>query len=115
MGRTWGEGASAAFRIDDRSDAPVTGRDAFDGALDSSGAVLGTYIHGLFHNGGLRRALLRELARRKGVSLPLPAREAASDQEFDKLADWVRASLRMDLVYQMAGLTRDFDGAGLLR
>ena len=113
MGRTWGEGAGAAFRIDGRSDIPVTESNAYDGALDSSGAVLGTYIHGLFHNGGLRRAMLRELARRKGVSLPLPAQEAASDHEFDKLADWVRASLRMDLVYQMAGLAHDFDGAGL--
>jgi adenosylcobyric acid synthase len=112
MGRTWGEGVGAAFRIDGRSDIPVTERNAYDGALDSSGSVLGTYIHGLFHNGGLRRAMLLELARRKGVSVPLPAQEAVSDREFDKLADWVRASLRMDLVYQMAGLAHDFDGAG---
>jgi adenosylcobyric acid synthase len=70
--------------------------------------VLGTYIHGLFQNGGLRQAVLRELARRKGVSLPWSSHDLSIDQEYDKLADWVRASLRMDLVYQMTGLDRDF-------
>ena len=32
--------------------------------------------------------------------------------EFDKLADWVRGSLNMDLIYQMSGLARDFDSVG---
>ena len=72
---------------------------------------MGTYIHGLFHNGELRQALLRALARRKGVGLALAAQDLALDQEYDKLADWVRASLKMDLVYQMAGLSRGYDGA----
>ncbi len=109
MGRTAGEGEGVPFRIDDRSDVAVTSGTAFDGAQDKSGRVLGTYIHGLFHNGQLRQAVLRELARRKGVSLPLSSQELAMDQEYDKLADWVRASLKMDLIYQMTGLNRDFD------
>ena len=76
---------------------------------------MGTYIHGLFHNGGLRRSLLQGLARRKGVSLPVAAEETAVDGEFDKLAEWVRGSLNMDLVYQISGLTRGFDSAGSFR
>ena len=112
MGRTWGEEVGSAFRIDDRSDASVDGSNSSDGSVDASGWVLGTYIHGLFHNGGLRRALLQSLARRKGASLPLEAADSTIDQEFDKLADWVRSSLRMDLVYQMTGLAQDFEGVG---
>jgi adenosylcobyric acid synthase len=112
MGRTWGEGIGSAFRIDDRSDVIVDRSNSGDGALDASGWVLGTYIHGLFHNARLRRALLQALARRKGASLPLQPADLAFDQEYDKLADWVRSSLKMDLVYQMAGLDRDFEGVG---
>lgn len=111
MGQTYGEGVAAAFRIEDRSDTVVEQNTASDGALDSSGWILGTYIHGLFHNGELRQALLRALARRKGVGLALAAQDLALDQEYDKLADWVRTSLKMDLIYQMTGLSRGYDGA----
>ncbi len=76
---------------------------------------MGTYIHGLFHNGGLRRALLQALAGRKGVDLSLAPGDLALDLEYDKLADWVRASLKMDLVYRMAGLGRDFEATGAPR
>ena len=112
MGRTVGEDVGAPFRIEDRADAtePVSGAASWDGAIDSSGTVMGTYIHGLFHNGELRSAILRELAQRKGVSLPTGT-DLDMDREFDRLADWVRSSLDMDLVYRMAGLDRDYDGA----
>ena len=103
-------GLSAPFRINDRSDVSVTEATALDGVIDPSGRVMGTYIHGLFQNGGLRQAILRELARRKGVSLPGSSQDLSIDGEYDKLADWVRASLRMDLVYQMTGLERDLAG-----
>jgi adenosylcobyric acid synthase len=109
MGRTTGEGLKAPFRIRDRSDVPITSDTTFDGAIDPSGQVLGTYIHGLFHNGQLRQALLQELARRKGVTLPVTGQELVIEREFDKLAHWVRSSLKMDLIYQMTGLSRDYE------
>ena len=112
MGRTTGEGVSLPFRINDRTDVAVTPDSAYDGAMSESGQVLGTYIHGLFHNGQLRRSLLEELARRKGRSLPEAAELGVMDAEFDKLADWVRGSLDMDLVYSITGLDRDFDRVG---
>ena len=84
--------------------APVTAESALDGATDHDGRALGTYIHGLFHNAGVRQALLGELARRKGVTLPEGA-DVGRDREYDRLADWVRNSLRMDLVYEMANLS----------
>ena len=107
MGQTVQHGGAAPVRIEERSDAPVTGAGAWDGAIDSTGMVLGTYLHGLFHNGELRRSVLNELARRKGVSLPTAANDLDLDLEYDRLAEWVRSSLDMDLVYRMAGLERD--------
>jgi adenosylcobyric acid synthase len=111
MGRTTGGRSAAPFSITGRSDVPVAEGAAFDGALDASGTVLGTYIHGLFHNGRLRSVILQALARRKGVTLGTSGLDLSLDQEFDKLADWVRGSLKMPLVYQMAGLTPDFYSA----
>ena len=112
MGRTVGEGFTSPFCIEDRADTPVTGNGDLEGAMDASGGVMGTYIHGLFHNGELRGAMLRELARRKGVSLPEVTAEMDQDREYDKLADWVRSSIDMDLVYRVSGLSRDYDAAG---
>ncbi len=116
MGRTSGNGVAPAFSVHDRSDVGVDSSTDIDGALDSSGWVLGTYIHGLFQNSGLRQALLQALARRKGASLSVSfsreSKEMAIDYEYDKLADWVRSSLKMDLIYDMTGLERDFERLG---
>ena len=59
----------------------------------------------------MREAILRELARRKGVTLPGASSELDVDREFDKLADWVRSSIDMDLVYRITGLSREYDAA----
>ena len=99
MGRTTGAGA-AAFRVTERSGAAT---DSPDGAIDPDGLTLGTYIHGLFHNHALRRAMLTQLAARKGVALPDGA-IVDLDAEYDKLADLVRRSLDMRMIYEMAGL-----------
>ncbi|MBI2866984.1 MAG: cobyric acid synthase [Chloroflexi bacterium] len=74
-----------------------------DGALNKAGTVFGCYVHGLFHNTHLRRAILGWLAARKGVSLPASP-ERSLDQEYDTLAEAVRRSLDMALVYRMTGL-----------
>ena len=101
MGHTLGEGTEAPLRILERSGRPW---DSLDGAMNSSGRVMGTYVHGLFHNSALRRALLERLAAWKGVTLPPQGPERTQDWEYDRLADLVRHSLKMDLVYRMAGL-----------
>ena len=90
-----------AFHIRERSGQQW---DRPDGAMDIRGRVLGTYIHGLFHNSALRRSILQSLAERKGVSLPPVAPHQSRDVEYDKLARLVRGSLDMDLVYRVAGL-----------
>ena len=41
-------------------------------------------------------------------------RDLVIDQEYDKLAAWVRASLNMELIYQMIDLDVDNVNAGLI-
>jgi adenosylcobyric acid synthase len=75
-----------------------------DGVISLDGWIMGTYVHGLFHNAELRRNMLRRIAARKGVSLPLPAEAFSQSSEYDKLAHLVRTSLDMNAVYRMMGL-----------
>lgn len=101
MGRTENDEEGTAFCLNERSGEPC---DVSDGYLDSSGRVLGTYVHGLFGNQELRRAVLRRIAQTKGESLDFNDEER--EDEYDQLADHIRRNLDMDLVYAIAGLER---------
>ncbi|MBN3523292.1 cobyric acid synthase [Paenibacillus apiarius] len=75
----------------------------YDGMLHANGRIMGTYMHGLFHNDGFRRGWLNGLRHAKGLE-PLPNdfdfgahREAA----FERLAERVREHLDMDQVYRI--------------
>jgi adenosylcobyric acid synthase len=74
--------------------------------MDAEGRTLGTYVHGLFHNEGLRRGILAQLASWKGVRLPKGAPSIDADKELDRLAHLVRRHLDMDLVFEIAGVER---------
>ena len=100
MGRSSGEGDRSLFNISERSGQAT---DTRDGAADLEGLTLGTYMHGLFHNHSLRRTMLLNLAKRKGVTLPDGA-ALDLDGEYDKLADHIRQNVDMNVIYQMAGL-----------
>ncbi|MCL6472070.1 MAG: cobyric acid synthase [Firmicutes bacterium] len=65
MGRTeLYDGASKAFSIKRRGEK----EDSFgDGCVSEDGLVFGTYIHGLFDNGVLRKSLLDFIKSRKGL------------------------------------------------
>ena len=100
MGQTIGTDISAPFRIDERSGRACS---EADGYMASSGNVFGTYVHGLFHNDALRRAVLEELAARKGTELSSAGEVFSRDDQYDRLAALVRSSLDMDLVYRILG------------
>jgi len=102
MGRSEGTKILSPFRIDERSRKPCQ---EMDGCLSPDGNHLGTYIHGLFHNEGLRRSLLVSLAARKGVIFRPQARVISKEEQYDRLAALVRCSLNMELVYHIIGLT----------
>jgi len=98
MGQSEGDGCWA-FHI---FETPQGDEDRFDGALDERGLILGTYIHGLFHNFNLRQKLLNSLRRRYG----LPEKSPALDKErhydkYDKLANLVRSNLDLKAVYRI--------------
>ena len=101
MGHTTGAAQTSPFTILQRSGQSV---DVRDGAVDSEGLTLGTYLHGLFHERALRSSILGHLARRKGVALEDPAHEFYQDAEYDRLAGLVREHIDMKMVYGAVGL-----------
>ncbi|AUX39132.1 cobyric acid synthase [Sorangium cellulosum] len=98
-------GARAAFEIRSRSGAAER---ALDGAVSADGAVVGTMIHGIFENDGLRRSLLSALRERRGLPAA-PAGEPAipsRHDEYDRLATAVESSLDRALLDRIVGLDR---------
>lgn len=100
MGQTAHEG-SPVVELRSRSGRETR---AADGAMDPTGWICGTYLHGLFHNEALRRRILANLAARKGLVLPEAGRGWDREAEYDRLAGAVRASLDLALVYRLIGV-----------
>jgi len=103
MGRTLADNVSPAFRITQRGERRSN---HLDGATNGDGSIVGTYIHGLFENESIRRCLLSNLRRAKGVDGDTRTFTLSKGSEYDKLADHVRNSLDMDMVYKIAGINR---------
>jgi len=74
-----------------------------EGALDSEGRVLGTFVHGLFQSTPLRRAILDNVAFYRGKPVLEESNVTKKDEEYNKLAALVRKSLAMDLIYHITG------------
>ncbi|MCL6518001.1 cobyric acid synthase [Alicyclobacillus sp.] len=86
--------------------AGADGVDGLDGAVGRDGRVMGTYLHGIFDNDGFRRAWLARLRSRFGLpepAAPPPQMAAVREAALDRLADVVRAHLRMDVIYRRLG------------
>jgi adenosylcobyric acid synthase len=69
------------------------------------GLVWGSYLHGIFDADGFRRWFIDSLRRRKGLA-PVGRVVTVYDLQaaFDRLADVVRQSLRMDEIYRLMRL-----------
>ena len=97
------EGTSEAFRIVKRG---LMAEDISDGCISGDGMVLGTYIHGLFDNGLLRKSLLDFLKSRKGLardSLGLDY-DVYRQAQLDLLAKTVSSNLDIDSVLGLLGV-----------
>ncbi len=80
-------------------------RGELDGVTNPQGNVLGSYVHGLFDNGALWRALRDRARARRG--LDAQGGEALTmdeyrEREFDRIAAIVRASVDMERIYRIA-------------
>jgi adenosylcobyric acid synthase len=100
MGQTEGVGLRTAspFQLTERSAQPCA---ALDGCLSDNGNILGTYIHGLFHNDEFRRAILQELAERRGSPFLFSDSVFSADEQYDRLAAHVRNNLDMELIRKL--------------
>jgi adenosylcobyric acid synthase len=94
-------GSAPAVALNERSSEPIERK---DGAISDDGLVLGTYLHGFFDQPDLRYAIIRWLAERKGLSFERREDRFARQLAYDRLADNVRASLDMDLIWRLIGL-----------
>jgi adenosylcobyric acid synthase len=98
MGTTEPRAGARPFTVTRRNEIAT---DEGDGATNESGTVVGTYLHGLFANDGLRRALLVGLAARKGLAPdPCWGRTLGPDR-YDRLADTVGAAIDLDLLARL--------------
>ncbi|MEC1177114.1 cobyric acid synthase [Metasolibacillus meyeri] len=73
-----------------------------DGAITADGQVIGTYLHGIFHNRHLTRRLINELRVQKGLAplaLAIKTDTELRDEAYERLDQHVRAHLDMDKLY----------------
>jgi len=91
-----------AFTIISRSGKEIQ---APDGVIGYQGRVMGTYIHGIFDNDSYRRKLLNALRTIKGLAPITVINDTYTRKQnsYNRLADTVRHSLNMDLVYECMG------------
>lgn len=101
------------------SDTPISGYEIHMGSsiLDDSTDhedcvitrknVLGTYIHGIFDTPSFTQKLIKLLYEKNGIDRDIPVVEELSvtqDRELDRLADVLRQSLDLELIYRIIGL-----------
>jgi len=102
VGRTDVRTARRPFRILARRSREM---DECEGALNKNGNVVGTYLHGLFANDALRRALLRSVAARAAVAAdPRWGIESSATARYDRLADVVGATCDLGSIGKLVGL-----------
>jgi len=95
-------GVGAAFTLQTRNGVAV---EAADGGVNGAGNVVGTLLHGVLENTGVRASLRAALWERRGSSQPLAATHVASaEEEYDRLEQSVRAHLDLGLLRQLAGV-----------
>ncbi|MBK1812389.1 cobyric acid synthase [Clostridium sp. YIM B02505] len=78
-----------------------------DGAINTNGNIMGTYIHGIFDGCSFREFVINKLREKKGLPYKKANNyESLRESELDKLADIVRESLDMDKIYEIVGLEK---------
>jgi adenosylcobyric acid synthase len=95
------KGAASPFRVISRNGEPC---DAPDGAVSPNQSTVGTMLHGILENDGVRAALLSSLRRRKGLPEPEGPLVASRDGEYRRLAAVVRTALNIAEIKRITGI-----------
>jgi adenosylcobyric acid synthase len=98
MGQTRSEEVTSAFQI---IETPQGAANYTDGTLNPQGTILGTYMHGLFHNDDFRQIFLNTLREYWGLAEGAGNALISKDKEYDKLAELVRRSLDIPEIYRI--------------
>ncbi len=98
MGQSRRREKSDAFQI---IETPQGAADYGDGMLNERGTVLGTYMHGLFHNDDFRQAFLNSLRRHWGLPETAGGSALEKEKHYDRLAELVRHSLDIPEIYRI--------------
>ena len=127
MGVTEGAGAPLCRLRDtisgqEKADGAVSASRAADGSMTDSagktGDVYGSYVHGIFDAGDIAAAVVRALAEKKGIDIDTAGfsdYQAFREEQYDRLADALRASLDMKAVYGFMGMSgKQEDAVGFL-
>ncbi len=98
MGQSRSEEKNNAFQI---IETPQGKADYADGALDATGMIMGTYMHGLFSNDDFRGVFLNNLRRRWGLVENKDVTSMDKNRQYDKLAELVRQNIDMKKIYKI--------------
>ncbi len=69
---------------------------------DNDKNVYGSYVHGLFDEGGMANAIVKALAEKKGINIEdgiFEDYQTFKEKQYDKLADTLRVYLDMEKIY----------------
>lgn len=99
---SYGKNAKPLFEIKEKNGELCSLK---DGAVNENGNIMGTYIHGVFDSAFFREHIVNLIRDKKGITRkPSLVYENLREKELNKLADIVRKSLDMKMIYKIAGL-----------
>jgi adenosylcobyric acid synthase len=96
-------GVKPAFQLLRKNDPDCL---VLDGAVNNTGLILGTYLHGLFDADEFRRVFLNQLRKLKDLP-PIDLQynfQENREVAYENLAELVRENIDMKRVYQLMGL-----------
>lgn len=97
MGQTKAKKQQPVFEVIETPEGKVS---YFDGSIDDTGLIFGSYLHGLFHNPNFTQALLSRLRQLRGLP-QAPAPALNKERQYDELANIVRQSLDIPRIYKI--------------
>jgi adenosylcobyric acid synthase len=92
MGQVESKHSTPAFHIVETQKGH---EDHFDGIIGNNGNILGTFIHGIFHNREFTGDFLENIRQIRGLPASSTITQEVTKDRYDRLADIVRNSLDM--------------------